>query len=188
VVGKNAKAAKWALCNPGGCFKLDALNYRRLVPLLLGLSLALRVETARADSAPTPARIFGTAALLLMPSDIGVLSSEDGVDLALGWSGQLPIGLHHRLVAGLDWNPTSDHHLLRGRLGYRYAWRYPFLGAGLTADSSGITLSPEFGVRFFHTQPSVREANPALHLLARIDVSPPADARALTLLFGWTWF
>lgn len=156
--------------------------------MVFGLMSWSHSPDARAAAAPTPLRIFGTVVLLLAPSDIGVLSSEDGVDLALGWSGQLPIGRPHRIVAGFDLNPTSEHHFARARLGYRYAWRYPFIGGGVTFDGSGTTVSPEIGIRFLHSEPSVGEANPALHLLTRFDLMPLTDVQAVTVLFGWTWF
>jgi hypothetical protein len=164
----------------------------RFARLLAALSVLSLSRPAAADL-PTGDSIIGYGLLFLAPHDAGVLLADGNAWFALGWSLQIPVseGRRHRVVMGLDWNPASSTHPVRGRLGYRFAWRYPFVGFGLSADRSGVTYSPELGVRLFHDRKTEdRTPNFAWHLLVRADLAAPVpdDLDAVTSLVGWTLF
>jgi len=145
---------------------------------------------ARADL-PTGDTILSAAILAALPHDAGVLLAEGNAWFALGWSAQIPVAdlARQRVVLGLDWNPVSPAHPVRGRLGYRFGWRYPFFGLGASVDRSGFTASPEVGVRLFHASRRDKKANFSWHFLVRADLSPkPERLRAVTYLVGWSIF
>jgi len=122
---------------------------------------------------------------------VGALISEGGGDLDLGWTIQIPFLVRHRIAASLDWLPTSYDHRVRGRLGYRFATRYPFFGLGGSLDRSGATWSPEVGVRLAFGEEDRRldQAKGAPHLVARADLAPTFDALvSVTLLVGWSFY
>jgi hypothetical protein len=126
------------------------------------------------------------AAIILLPSDVGVFLPGWGPDLALGWSYQIPFtpNHRHRFMLGLDLIPTSDSDRWRMRGGYRYLYGSVF--AGLTAayarekdERSDPTWSPELGVR-------VGDNGAFAHLLARAEIPMSFDGfRGVALLLGW---
>jgi hypothetical protein len=136
---------------------------------------------------------FGVAGLLA-PSEVGATTS--GVDpatrqLVLGWSYQFPADdrSRHRVVSSVDL-VVHDGAAWRGRLGYRYGRRHAFAGGGVGVDGSGLTLSPEIGVKFLHlAQEESDGIDASLHMLVRADVAPETGRiRAATILLGWNLY
>jgi hypothetical protein len=134
---------------------------------------------------------------LIIPSELGATTTrapEPATKVVIGWSWQVPVRFgespYHRVVAGVDLEPGPGGVAWRGRAGYRYMRRHAFGGMGGTLATGGFTLSPEIGVKFAHaTPPSSDPTDPAVHLLARVEVEPTSgQLRAATLLLGWTVF
>jgi hypothetical protein len=98
--------------------------------------------------------------------------------------------IRHRVVGGVDLLPRPDGASWRGRLGYRYARRHAFAGAGFGIDGVGLHLSPELGVKFMHADKGNDCVfDPALHLLVRAEKKPEkANLRGATVLLGWNLF
>jgi hypothetical protein len=160
----------------------------------LAVASFAREGRARADGFGYEALLpFGVAGLL-GPSEVGVTTS--GADpatrrLVLGWSYQFPADdrSRHRVVSSVDL-VVHDGAAWRGRLGYRYGRREAFAGGGLGVDGSGLTLSPEIGVKFLHlAQEQSDGLDASLHLLVRADVAPETGRiRAATILLGWNLY
>ena len=55
---------------------------------------------------------------------------------------------------------------------------------GPAVDGSGVSLSPELGVKFAHAAESHREVDASLHVLARAHIAPDG-VRGATVLLGW---
>jgi hypothetical protein len=138
----------------------------------------------------------------LLPADFGVAAPADGgrPQPVIGWSWQIAPELlsdrfptelsHHRVVPAVDLLPRADGASWRGRLGYRYDRRHVFAGAGVGVDGSGVSLSPELGIKFLHSADGPRYgADPSLHLLARAEIAPRSgELRGATVLLGWNVF
>ena len=89
--------------------------------------------------------------------------------------------------------PYTEGKSVRGRLGYRYAGRDLFAGAGVGIDDTGGSLSPEIGVKFAHALDKQERdwfgADVSLHLLARAEIAPDSGrVRSGTVLLGWNAF
>ena len=117
--------------------------------------------------------------------------------LVVGWSWQIPLGgdgadypTRHRIVPAVDLLPRSDGATWRGRLGYRYARRHLFAGAGVGIDRAGVNLSPEVGVKFLHLEaPGDPDMDLSMHLLARAEIAADTGhLRGGTILLGWNLF
>jgi len=93
-------------------------------------------------------------------------------------------------VTALDWNPTWDGHRARGRLGYRFGWRYPFFGLAAVVDSTGFAFAPEVGVRLVTSRTSqLDQADFAIHFIVRADIPERMnDLRSVSILGGWSLF
>jgi hypothetical protein len=164
----------------------------------VGLLVAL-APAARARACETEAGlVIGVgAAALFAPSEIGVAVSPPGPStgrLVIGWSWQVPISLgeadnpiRHRIVGSVDLLPHSGGASWRGRLGYRYARRHAFGGAGVGLADGRVNLSPEIGVKFLHDAESTPgEMDLSMHLLARAELGPESgQLRGATILLGW---
>lgn len=135
---------------------------------------------------------------VLTPADVGVawpVADASSARLVIGWSWQIPLtgGAldrnpgRHRIVPELDLLPSTDGVALRGRLGYRYARRYLFAGAGAGIDGVGPNLSPELGVKFAHDD-TPGDNGLSMHLLVRAEIAPESGVRAATILLGWNLF
>lgn len=128
----------------------------------------------------------------LLPSEAGVDVSRAGdVNGVIGWSWQLALAQdpfraanRHRIVTGVDLLVGPDGVSGRGRIGYRYALGDFFAGVGPAVDGSGVSLSPELGVKFAHAAESHREVDASLHVLARAHIAPDG-VRGATVLLGW---
>jgi hypothetical protein len=140
--------------------------------------------------------VLGLAAgALLLPSEVGLAAptaNASSANFVLGWSWQIPVtgdrGLHHRVVTTVDLLPHADSADWRGRIGYRYARRWVFGGAGVGFDGASGFLSPELGVKFAHAT-SDEDIDLSLHLLARAEIAPDTGhVGAVTVLFGWNIF
>jgi hypothetical protein len=161
-----------------------------LVTLVVGVML----ERPAVANCVVPGEVIAVgAAALVAPAHVGadVPVGGDGANRAvIGWSYQVPVssegpfaeGAPHRMVLGGD--------LLigggvggRGRVGYRYATRWLFGGAGVGFNSAGLTLSPEVGVKFAHF--SAGDAG-SLHVLVRGEVALDfQQLHTATIALGW---
>jgi hypothetical protein len=180
---------------------------RPAVLMALLLSLAARPAFASGHSeehmydldspVPAPVVILG----LFAPSEIGVVfphDSQQTVELALGWSWQVPIptissndllASRHHLAGGVDYVPADAGPHLRGRVGYRYDRRHWFAGPAVEHAGNGLGWSPEVGVKFFNFRAATQTASPSLHVLVRADVATGLDSlRDVVVLFGWSVF
>ena len=131
------------------------------------------------------------ALVVVVPGDVGVAvrTADPSARLLIGWSLQIPLEheLRHRLVPSLDLLP-QDGPSVRGRLGYRYARRHAFAGAGVGLDAAGANLSPEIGVKFAHSERESDSIDLSLHLLARAEIAPDSGrVRGVTVLLGWNF-
>lgn len=154
--------------------------------------------SSRAD-AHGEADLIGPAALCaLIPSETGISVSHDGpprVAAVLGWSEQILLGPEplfsasdrHRIVIDVDLLRTVGSTFLRGRIGYRYAWRDLIVGLGSGIDARGYSLSPELGFKFEHADVPVSDVDLSLHLRARADLDTHG-LREAALLVGWNFF
>jgi hypothetical protein len=130
------------------------------------------------------------ALVLVLPGDVGVAvptADPSAARLVIGWSFQIPLEheLRHRLVPSLDLIPQSGP-AVAGRLGYRYARRHAFAGAGVGLDAAGVNLSPEIGVKFAHAERDRDSIDLSLHLLVRAAIAPDSGrVRGATVLLGW---
>jgi hypothetical protein len=109
-------------------------------------------------------------------------------DFDLGWSWQIPISpsFRHRIAGGVDWVPGNDQHRLRGRIGYRFGLRHLFGGLGPAFDHSGMTWSPELGLKFAHATEPDEQIDLSLHIVVRADIAVGVnDVRAFSVLLGW---
>ena len=168
-----------------------------------GLLTVLSPAAAKADPSVIPfssdgAVLAAAAGALLLPSELGVAvptARASSANFVVGWSWQIPVsgwvgdgGLHHRVVTTVDLLPHSDSADWRGRVGYRYARRWVFGGAGVGFDGESGFLSPELGVKFAHATGD-EDIDLSLHLLARAEIAPDTgQVRAATVLFGWNIF
>lgn len=134
------------------------------------------------------------AAAILVPAHVGAdvpAGVESPTRVVIGWSFQIPFGRqgffdrrspHHRIVVGGDLLLRGDTGG-RGRLGYRYSTHWLFAGAGMSANTAGVTWSPEIGVKFAHWS---KGEPPSLHVLVRGEIEPDLQGvRSATVLLGW---
>jgi len=160
--------------------------------------LAALAPSGRARAGQDSDTIATTVVGLLVPSDVGITAFglQVGPRPVIGWSLQIPIGSgrlvdapSHRIVPAIELLPWAGDTFVRGRLGYRCTGRDLFAGASVGVDRAGMTLSPEFGVKFAHAfNDNIFGFDSSMHLLARADVAPESGhVRAATLLLGWNF-
>lgn len=171
---------------------------RTRLPLFAGVALFATVmgwpSSAQAGPSPSGNQIAGWILLAVFPHDVGIIFPRVALDeptLNLGYTLQFPVteNRRHRVVAGLDLNPMWDGHRARGRLGYRFGWRYPFFGFGMVADKTGFAFAPEVGVRLTSSEAPLDRPDFAAHVIVRADVPVAVDElRAVSVLLGWSLF
>ena len=174
---------------------MNRLSVFTLATLVSGALLA-HPTAARAHGDPgTIAAALAIA--VLMPAHLGadVPASDDSpTRVVIGWSFQIPFSrqglfdlqsLQHRIVVGGDLLLRGDTGG-RGRLGYRYATHWLFAGAGVSANTSGVTWSPELGVKFAHFE---KGEPSSFHAKVRGEIEPDLHGvRSATILLGWNFF
>jgi len=124
--------------------------------------------------------------LLVLPSDIGLFIPAWGPDFVLAWSYQLAFteNRRHRIIAGIDWIPTSDTARARIRGGYRYSRQHFLVGLMAAEAATGATWSPEVGFRV--GRDGTEGIHPGVHLLARAEIPIAVDGfRGVAVLLGW---
>jgi len=59
-------------------------------------------------------------------------------------------------------------------------------GLGIAVDHSGVSWSPELGVKFAHAMSPDADVDMSLHFVMRADLTPAfGEFRTLSLLVGW---
>jgi hypothetical protein len=158
--------------------------FRRLV--IVGLA-AVRSSPAHAQVPSEGYFIALGAAASIIPSETGLLVTDDGPRFVLGWSLGVPVADKHHIVGGFNWVPDGGRHDVEGRLGYRYAPGRAFVGFGVALDPAGPTWSPEIGFNFIPWRGIDDADNAGVHLLIRAEIAPELNqVRGATVLLGWT--
>jgi hypothetical protein len=153
-------------------------------------------RTARADGVPFgwPQYAFMSAPASILPSEGGVILGSSDAAFVFGWSWQVPFGnvLHHRIAGDVDFVVRSTGvSSARGRVGYRYAGRHFFGGAGAGIEPGAVTVSPEVGVKFAHfgSKDDARDGlDSSFHLVVRPEVAVTTGHLETTILLGWNLF
>ena len=162
--------------------------------ILVGGSLLARPATAHAFISDGAVAAL-VAAGILLPAHVGAdipAGGETPTRVVVGWSVQIPFshrGLfdghshHSRVVLGGDLL-LGEGTGGRARIGYRYSTHWLFAGAGVTLNASGVTWSPELGVKFAHF---INGELPSLHLLVRGEIEPDLQrVRSAMIVLGWS--